>query len=201
MHVGKFIKIMTMVFLLTFTMSVNVSADVYKSATEYDYPPFSVTDGGKADGFSVELLKAVADAMDLEISFRVDSWAVLKEELKNGQLDVLPLVGYTEERDKVYDFTVPYIIMCGNIFIRDNETSISTEKDLEGKEIIVMNGDNAHEYALRMDFPDNLIAVDTYTEAFELLSTGRHDAVLAQSLVGEQLIKQLNNENVKAQQE
>ncbi|MBU1019703.1 MAG: transporter substrate-binding domain-containing protein, partial [Firmicutes bacterium] len=34
---------------------------VYLSATEYDYPPFSVTDSGEADGFSVELLKAVAE--------------------------------------------------------------------------------------------------------------------------------------------
>ena len=26
---------------------------IYKTATEFDYPPFSVTDGGVPDGFSV----------------------------------------------------------------------------------------------------------------------------------------------------
>ena len=170
----------------------------YKSGTEYDYPPFSVPQNGQADGFSVELLKAVADVMGLNITFKVDDWATIKDELRNGELDVLPLVGYTEERDQYFDFTVPYIIMHGNIFIRKDETGISTEDDLFGKEIIVMNGDNAHEYAVRMGFSDHLILTETYQEAFELLASGKYDAVLAQSLVGEQLIEQLNLDNIKA---
>jgi len=185
--------------LLIFAFPLTVYAgETYKSATEYDYPPFSVTDQGEADGFSVELLQAVADTMGLEISFKIDSWSILKEELKNGDLDVLPLVGYTEERDRDYDFTVPYIIMHGNIFIRKDETGISTEEDLVGKEVIVMEGDNAHEYALRMGLSDHLILTETYPEAFELLASGKHDAVLAQSLVGEQIIEQYNLKGIKA---
>ena len=185
--------------LLIFAFPLTVYAgETYKSATEYDYPPFSVTDQGEADGFSVELLQAVADTMGLEISFKIDSWSILKEELKNGDLDVLPLVGYTEERDRDYDFTVPYIIMHGNIFIRKDETGISTEEDLVGKEVIVMEGDNAHEYALRMGLSDHLILTETYPEAFELLASGKHDAVLAQSLVGEQIIEQYDLKGIKA---
>lgn len=186
------------IFILALPINAYASDDVYKSATEYDYPPFSVTEDGEADGFSVELLKSVADVMGLDITFKIDDWATLKEELKNGDLDVLPLVGYTEERDQYYDFTVPYIIMHGNIFIRKDETEISTEDDLFGKEIIVMNGDNAHEYAVRMGFSDSLILTETYQEAFELLASGKHDAILAQSLVGEQLIEQLKLKNIKA---
>ena len=44
---------------------------VYKSATEFDYPPFSVTENGKADGFSVELLKAVANEVGIEIELNI----------------------------------------------------------------------------------------------------------------------------------
>ena len=194
----RLVMVVFAIFILLFPIKSYASDDEYKSATEYDYPPFSVTEDGQTDGFSVELLKAVADVMGLDITFKIDDWATLKEELKNGDLDVLPLVGYTEERDQYYDFTVPYIIMHGNIFIRKDETQISTEDDLFGKEIIVMNGDNAHEYAVRMGFSDNLILTETYQEAFELLASGKHDAILAQSLVGEQLIEQLNLKNIKA---
>ena len=186
------------ILILLFPINSYASDYIYKSATEYDYPPFSVTEDGQADGFSVEILKAVADVIGIDITFKIDDWATLKEELKNGDLDILPLVGYTEERDQYYDFTVPYIIMHGNIFIRKDETEISTEDDLFGKEIIVMNGDNAHEYAVRMGFSDNLILTETYQEAFELLASGKHDAILAQSLVGEQIIEQLNLKNIKA---
>ena len=172
--------------------------EVYKSATEYDYPPFSVTSSGEADGFSVDLLKAVAREEGLSLSFKIDQWSVIKEELKDGELDVLPLVGYTEERDEYFDFSVPYIVMYGNIFVRSNNQTISTEDDLFGKEIIVMEGDNAHEYALRMNFSDKIYTVASYEEAFKLLSSGKHDAVLAQSLVGEKLINDLNIKNIRA---
>lgn len=171
---------------------------VYKSASEYDYPPFSVVTDGKADGFSVELLKAVANEMGIEIEFKVDYWDTIKTELEDGKLDVLPLVGYAEEREKYFDFTVPYIVMRGNIFVRKNYTEINSEDDLYGKEIIVMKGDNSQEYAERMNFTEHLIMVDTYTEAFELLSSGQHDAVLAQSLVGQKLINDLKITNIEA---
>ena len=194
----KRLMIVTLALLIFAFPLAAYAGETYKSATEYDYPPFSVTDQGEADGFSVELLQAVADTMGLEISFKIDSWSILKEELKNGDLDVLPLVGYTEERDRDYDFTVPYIIMHGNIFIRKDETGISTEEGLVGKEVIVMEGDNAHEYALRMGLSDHLILTETYPEAFELLASGKHDAVLAQSLVGEQIIEQYNLKGIKA---
>ena len=171
---------------------------VYRSASEYDYPPFSVVTDGKADGFSVELLKAVANEMGIEIEFKVDYWETIKKELENGELDVLPLVGYAEEREEYFDFTVPYIVMRGNVFVRKDYTGISSEDDLYGKEIIVMKGDNSQEYSERMNFTEHLILVDTYTEAFELLSSGKHDAVLAQSLVGQKLINDLKINNIEA---
>jgi len=171
---------------------------VYRSASEYDYPPFSVVTDGKADGFSVELLKAVANEMGLKIEFKVDQWDTIKKELEVGKLDVLPLVGYSEERDEYFDFTVPYIVMRGNIFVRKDYTEIQSEDDLFGKEIIVMRGDNAQEYAEVMKFTNKLILVNTYTEAFELLKSGKHDAVLAQSLVGQKLINDLKITNIEA---
>jgi len=171
---------------------------VYRSATEYDYPPFSVTNKGGADGFSVDLLKAVVREMDLKISFKIGSWNDIKNELKTGKIDVLPVVGKTPEREKYFDFTVPYIVMHGNIFVRKDNHSIKSEKDLHEKEIIVMDGDNAMEYALRKKFTDKLIAVKTYSEALTMLNSGKHDAVLAQSIVGTKIIKDLDLKNVKA---
>jgi len=171
---------------------------IYKSATEYDYPPFSVVTNGEADGFSVELLKSVAKEMGLTIDFKVDHWHVIKKELEEGTLDVLPLVGYSEEREDIFDFTVPYIVMRGNIFVRKDYNEIESEEDLKDKEIIVLRGDNSQEYAERMKFTDDLILVDTYAEAFHLLNSGEHDAVLAQSLVGQKLINDLNINNVQA---
>lgn len=195
-------------FNMTFSQSQNVEENnlnesedaivVYQSATEYDYPPFSVTSNGVADGFSVELLKAVANEMDILVEFKIDDWSTIKSELERGQLDILPLVGQTEEREAYFDFSVPYIVLHGNIFVREGNTTINSESDLHDKEIIVMEGDNAMEYAIRQNLSSNLIIVKTYREAFQLLSSGKYDAVLAQSMVGEILIKEMNLKNIKA---
>ncbi len=182
---------------LAFANTQATSVRVLISATEYDYPPFSVTKGGEADGFSVELLRAVAREAGLSVSFYVNEWSVIKNRLENGELDVLPLVSYSEERDQYFDFTVPYIVMNGNIFVHEGNNDITSEDDLSGKSIAVMRNDTAHEYAMRMHLTDRMILTSTFQEAFTLLANGQCDAVLAQSLVGAKIIDDMGLTNIK----
>ena len=73
-----------------------------KSASELDYPPFSIVrSDGTADGFSVELLRSVANSIGKDISFFVGPWHEIKQNLIEGHLDVLPLVSYSKERDEI----------------------------------------------------------------------------------------------------
>ena len=170
---------------------------ILSSASELDYPPFSIIQkDGSADGFSVELLKAVVDAVGFDINFKVGPWNEIKRELIDGQLDVLPLVSYSKERDEVLDFTAPYLRMHGAIFIRKGEKSIHSESDLKGKEVLVMKGDTAHEYAVQEHLSDHLILTNSYEDAMMQLSAGKHDAVIVQQLVGLQLIKKLKISNL-----
>ena len=176
---------------------LNLSRRVLLSASELDYPPFSVVrNDGSADGFSVELLKAVAGAVGFDVVFKVGPWSEIKRELIDGRIDVLPLVSYSKERDEVFDFSAPYLRMHGTIFIRKDEKSIHGEADLKNKEVLVMRGDTAHEYALGKRLTDKLILTDSFEQAMKELSAGKHDAVLVQRLVGFQLIKKLNIANV-----
>ncbi len=203
LRIKRIVTGLLIIILSILTISINIAADageertVYLSATEYDYPPFSVTDKGEPDGFSVELLKAVAEEMGIVVTFKIDQWSIIKEELKNGELDILPLVGYTIERDEVYDFTVPYIVMRGNIFVRKGDIQIQSQDDLFGKEILVLEGDNSQEWALSIGLDSELTATATYLEAFQLLSQGEYDAVLAQGLVGEKLISDNKIQNIE----
>jgi len=186
------------VSFLDFSPEVNAETGdtIYLSAAEYGYPPFSLETNGQADGFSIQLLKAVAVEMGIQIEFKLDFWSIIKQELIDGELDVLPLVGYTEDRDLVLDFTVPYIVMRGNIFVRDSDNFIQSSDDLFGKEVLVLSGDNSEEYARSIGLDTELTATATYAEAFVLLSEGNYDAVLAQGLVGEKIIFDENITNV-----
>ncbi|MBF0303283.1 MAG: transporter substrate-binding domain-containing protein [Desulfamplus sp.] len=171
---------------------------IISSASELDYPPFAIVRAdGTADGFSVELLKAVTKAVGLEVNITVGPWHELKERLKNREIDVLPLVAYSKEREKIYDFSAPYLRMSSiAVFVRKGESSIHGYAELKNREVLVMRGDTAHEYAVKTGISDKLIVKDTFEEAMLLLSKGEHDAVIIQQLVGLQLIKKLGISNV-----
>lgn len=173
------------------------TAKTIKSASELDYPPFAlVRSDGTADGFSVDLLKEVARTMGMPVDIATGPWHDIKQQLADGRLDVLPFVSYSEERDKVFDFSASYMRLQGTVFVREDETTIQSEADLQDRAVVVMKGDNAHEYALQKRLTDTLILTDTYEEALMQLSSGKHDAVLMLQLVGFQLLKKLGISNV-----
>ncbi|MDA3814502.1 MAG: transporter substrate-binding domain-containing protein [Candidatus Cloacimonetes bacterium] len=173
------------------------ATDTIYAASEPDYPPFCiVNESGEADGFSVDLFKQTASAMGLTVKFKVDNWNNIKKELEVGKIDALPLVGRSQEREKVYEFTSPYHIMNGAIFVRKGTTKINTLQDLKNMEILAMKGDNAEEYALRESLSSVIISKDTYVEAFQLLHSGKHDVVIAQRLMGLQLLNILGFDKI-----
>ncbi|WP_338669657.1 transporter substrate-binding domain-containing protein [Pseudodesulfovibrio methanolicus] len=171
---------------------------VLKSASELDYPPFALAlPDGTADGFSVELLRAVAEKAGLGIHFKTAPWAQIKQALADRELDVLPLVSYSKERDAYFDFSIPYLQMHGSIFVRKGNTDIRSEADLKDKTVLVMRGDTAQEYAERNHLAGKLVLTRSYDEAMRQLSAGRYDAVLVQQVVGWQIIKKLGLTNIK----
>jgi|GEM_PF-6732452 len=189
-----------LMFILCFFLCVNIFASktILHSGCELDYPPYCiVTKDGKADGFSVELLRYVAEKIGMDITFKVGPWAEIKQEGIDGKLDVLPLVGYSLDRVDVFNFSAPYLVLHGGIFVRSDNTSIRSDVDLKGKEVLVMEGDNAHEYVMREKLTDKIITTRTYSEAFKLLSEGKGDAVVVQKLVGLMIMKDLSLKNVK----
>ncbi len=192
------IKYIFLLFIfLIFSPDLISAQETIKSASEYDYPPFSiVTEKGEADGFSVELLRASLNAVNLNVEFYVRPWAKIKQDLTQGKIQVLPLVGRTPERESIYDFSVPYKTNYGAIFVRADEIRINTLNDLADKEVLVMKGDNAEEFLVRENVSKHIITTESFEEAFKILSEGKHDAIVAQLIVGTRLIKKLAITNV-----
>ncbi len=177
----------------------NPKIDTLFVASEPDYPPFCIVDEkGNADGFSVDLIKVVAEVMHLHVQVKVGPWAEIKQELVEGKIDALPLVGRSPEREEVYDFTFPYHTMNGAVFVRNGTKDIKTLNDMKQKDIVVMKEDNAHEFVKRVKLSDKIHSTETYNIAFQELSEGKYDAVIAQKLLGLQLLNDMNINNVKA---
>jgi ABC-type amino acid transport substrate-binding protein/signal transduction histidine kinase/CheY-like chemotaxis protein len=161
------------------------------SAAEIDYPPFSIVgDNGRADGFSVELLRAVVQAMGRHVTFRAGSWVEVKGWLEQGEIQALPLVGRTPERESVFDFTFPYMSLHGAIVVRAGSNDIRDLRDLRGRRVAVMKGDNAEEFLRREERGVEIHTTTTFEDGLRELSEGRYDAVVIQRLVALRLIEE-----------
>ncbi len=169
-----------------------------RSAAEIDYPPFCFVDEkGKPSGFSVELMRAALESMGREVTFRIGPWAEVRSWLENGEVDALPLVGRTPERESLFDFTFPYMSLHGAIVVRKGTTNIRDMEDLKGRSVAVMKGDNAEEFLRRKDRGIEIHTTATFEEALQFLSEGRYDAVVIQRLVALRLIQETGIENLR----
>jgi len=179
--------------------STNAEKDILIVGSEQDYPPFAtgLTDE-TADGFTVDLWKAVAAEAGLKYTIRVQPFHELVQDFKAGKLDVLINLAISDERHTYADFTVPHAVIHGGIFVRKSEDSIDSEAYLNGKSIIVLNTDIGHVYALSKGWGKQLVLVNNTAEGMRLLSTGQHDAMLVSKLAGMQTLESLGLTNIKA---
>ncbi len=159
------------------------------SASEVDYPPFCIVDNkGNAGGFSVELMSAALTAMNRKVTFQTGTWPDVRGWLERGEVQALPLVGRTPEREPLFDFTFPYMSIHGAIVVRQGQNAIADLEDLKGKQVAVMKGDNAEEFLRRKDRRIDIKTTSTFEEALLDLSQGHYDAVVIQRLVAIRLI-------------
>ncbi len=188
-----------LICLLLCGLSVHADNKPLVVGSEQNYPPFALglTDA-TADGFTVELWKAVAAESHLNSSIRVLPFHDVLHEFKEGKIDVLINLAQSDERRQFADFTVPHIIVHGAIFVRKGENSIHSEADLNGRNIIVLNADLAHDYALAKGWGKQLVTVDTSEQGFQLLASGQHDALLLSKLAGQQTLEKLQLDTIEA---
>ncbi len=104
-----------------------------KLTIEDHYHPYSfINEQGQPDGFSIEIARAVAKVMDLELEMRAGKWDVALKELETGQIDLIPIIAYSPERGKIFNFSVPYTVVFDAIFFRKGTAGIRSFKDLAG---------------------------------------------------------------------
>jgi len=192
-----------MLALSAFTPSAQAVVSYSKAGSEHtlktiivnNYHPYTfINEKGQPDGFSVEIARAVTKAMDLELLIRVDKWDQAMKELENGDIDLLPMMAASPERDKIFDFSVPHTIAYDAIFRKKGGADLRTLKDLSGKTVVVMNRDAAHSYLLSSGLSKivNITLVDSLPEALRQLDAGKGDAAIMPKLVGIVTAKRLN---------
>ncbi len=199
------IWVWTLLFLLTVQASSAAASEANpnkRSAVilvggDYDYPPYEFMDAdGNPTGYNVELTRAIADVMGIEIQIRLDEWSLIRKALENGEVDVLQGMVASKERSKHFDFSPPHTFINQSIFARKGSPSIHLIEELSGKELIVQKNGIMHDYLLAKGIDANLTLTDTHVNALRNLSSGKSDYALVANLPGLYTGKELKLTNI-----
>jgi PAS domain S-box-containing protein len=174
-------------------------AAVVRVGSELEFPPYAFVDkDGQAAGFSVNLIRAVTEAMGLQIEVTSGTWDSVWNRLVAGQLDVLPVVAKLSDRAQLVDFSLSHTETYDAFFVRRGSPAFATIEAARGKEIVVMRSDAAHHALVDRHFQGRLILVDTIPAGLSLVASGQHDAFLCSKLIGTLSLQKLGDGRISA---
>ncbi|OIR09452.1 cyclic di-GMP phosphodiesterase Gmr [mine drainage metagenome] len=156
----------------------------------YENEPKVFTDSkGAASGILIDILKAVADKEDWQLSYVSCQWEDCLKKLEEGDIDLMPDIAYSAERSLRFDFhKTPALYSWSQLYSRNN-SNISSVLDLRNKRIALLEGgiqEKAIEDMLAgFDLKAHLIPTRTLEEAFRLAQSGRADAAISSHEFGD----------------
>ncbi|WP_052263236.1 transporter substrate-binding domain-containing protein [Geobacter pickeringii] len=164
---------------------------------DWSYPPYEFIDrNGHPAGYNVELTRAIARVMGVEVEVRLGGWAEMRRALEEGSIDALEGMSYSDERARKVDFTPPHTIVHHSVFARAGSPPVTSLADLKGKEVLVLKGGIMNDYLLQQKVGATIIAVPNHADVLRQLAAGRHDYALMAKLPGLYLIRELGLSNL-----
>jgi signal transduction histidine kinase len=146
-------------------------------------PKIFTDDQGKASGFWPEIINYIASEEGWEIDYVHGTWAECLQRLENNEIDLMPDVAYTAERNKIYAFSTEIVYTSWTQVYTRSGANIQSILDLEGKTVAVLKGSVNVEgsdgiKALVKAFNVNCTfdEVESYTKVFEIVKNGEADA-------------------------
>jgi PAS domain S-box-containing protein len=113
-------------------------------------PKIFTTDDGNVSGFWADLITDIAQKESWEVIWVHCTWTDCLERLENGEIDVMPDVGMTEERKSQYTFSTESVLTSwARVYVPEG-SEIETILDLEGKQIAGLDG------SLNFDGPEGI---------------------------------------------
>ncbi|MCE1225372.1 MAG: transporter substrate-binding domain-containing protein [Geobacteraceae bacterium] len=182
---------LSIALLFCLLLPVSALAKTIIVGGDRDYPPYEFLDSnGKPTGYNVELTKAIAEVMGLQVEFRLGGWSEQLRDLKEGRIDLLQGISWSEQRAAQIDFTPPHTIVNHAIFARRESPVVSSLAELKGKKITLHRDGIMHEQLIRLGYGPDLLPTPTPADALRLLASGQCDYAVVAMVPGMYIIRE-----------
>ncbi len=161
----------------------SVKVGVYENA-----PKVFSSGSGKPSGIFIDVIENIAKSEGWDLHYVPGTWAEGLDRLARGEIDLMPDVAYTTERETIYSFhKVPVLSVWSQLYARRG-SRIRSILDLNGKRIAALDQTIHLETFKRLtnDFglKITLIPVPDYKTEFAMVASGQADAGLTNRFYG-----------------
>ena len=160
-----------------------VRIGVYQNA-----PKVFVDEGGNPSGIFMDIVRHVAERENWDLEYVSGTWGEGLDRLEKGQIELMPDVAHTAEREKRFAFhREPVLSDWFQVYTRKN-SGISSIVDLAGKKVLVLER-SVQETAFKQmaqgfGFDFTLMAFPDYQSIFDRVAQGEADAAVTNRFNG-----------------
>jgi ABC-type amino acid transport substrate-binding protein len=133
------------------------------------FPMHTDLKSGTFEGFEVDLIRVIAEALELDVQYEVSLWKDILPRLYKGELDMIcSAVTITPSRKHILEFSDSYLQFRLCAVVREAEV-LHSSADFKNKIIAVRSAAVAEKYVMD-HYPENmLVHADDNSEMYESL--------------------------------
>ena len=159
-------------------------------------PKIYTSESGERTGFFPAVLSAIAAEENWNIEYIPGSWQEGLDRLARGEIDLMPDVALSPQRQLLYDFNEETVLISWATVYTRHDLQVQSFPDLAGRRIAQLKGgiysegpSSIREILRQFEISAVFEDFDTYEEVFDALSTGRADAGVVNNIFGSYLAR------------
>jgi len=171
---------------------------VIRLGVDPTFVPYEFIDtDGQYKGIAADYISLICEKTGLLMEVKTGlTWTEAYEKAVNGELDVLPCVAQTAERERYFLFSDTYFTFQRAVFVNDDTKNIKSFADLSGQTVAVQLNSSHHSYMKQ--FTDIKLSVYPTVEAgLRAVSNGTEIAFVGNFATSSYLAKSLGISNLK----
>ncbi len=180
---SKFIFVLSTLFIITNVLNADKLADIKKAGVmvagiKYDFKPFGfINKSGSIVGFDVDLLKYIANRLNVDLKFKQVTSKTRIPMIVSGEVDVAAAsMTHKHKRDNVIDFSISYFFDGQAMLVRFDEKEASF-RGFENRKVAAIQGATSGNNLKKVQPKAKIIYYQEYPQAVLSLLKGTVDAI------------------------
>jgi polar amino acid transport system substrate-binding protein len=166
-------------------------AEPVRIAHDMNFPPFSMSNEGNAEGIAVGVLRAAAARAGIETVFVPVPFDRRQTTLESGHVEAYFPLSITPERLRSFDFSQVLILTGGSVFTRVPDVPPDTLDALAGKVVVTPQTGPIADFVRRTAPTVRLVVTVDYEDSLGRLVRGEADAAVLSYHVGQRFADRL----------